>query len=191
MLSLEERKLLLTIARGAVESYLKDRTVPPGPEGLTEQLKQVRGAFVTLTISGRLRGCIGTFRSDEPLWTVVQQMVLSAAFSDPRFSPLEADELQHVHFEISALTPLTRVDSADEITVGTHGLYITRGSHSGVLLPQVAVEYDWDKEQFLEHTCRKAGLPADAWLQSGTTIEVFCAEVFSETDLEGTRVSCA
>lgn len=192
MLSVKDRQQLLAMARRTVKEHLGAEEAAPGlAETIVEDLLEERGAFVTLTRDGRLRGCIGTFRPNGSLWDTVQQMALSAAISDPRFPSVTAPEVELLEFEISALTPLTRIDDIAEIVVGTHGLYITKGFHGGVLLPQVAVEYGWDKTQFLEHTCQKAGLSPDAWKQPDVTIEIFSAEVFSESDLEGTRVSCA
>ena len=115
-----------------------------------------------------------------PLHLTVKEMALSSAFGDPRFPPLTAEELPHIDIEISVLTPLREIHDVSEIAVGTHGLYMTRGGRSGVLLPQVAVEQKWNRSEFLEHTCRKAGLPADAWRDPETRIEVFRALVFSE-----------
>ena len=142
-------------------------------------LQTPQGAFVTITIGGELRGCIGTFREDTPLFRTVAQMAVAAASEDPRFPPLTAAELPKIHVEISALTPMKPVADVREIEVGRHGLYITRGFNSGVLLPQVATEYGWDRTTFLEQTCRKAGLPKNAW-QEGAKILSFEAEVFGE-----------
>jgi len=190
-LTLSERTELLALARGTLEHRLSGVPERPDPvPGRFPGLQLPRGAFVTLHAQGRLRGCIGTFRACEPLFRVVREMALSAAFHDPRFRPVTAGELPELELEISALTPLVEVASVEEIEVGTHGLYITRGYASGVLLPQVAVEYGWDREEFLCHTCEKAGLPGDAWLK-GATIERFSAEVFSESDPEGGKVTCA
>lgn len=190
-LTLSERTELLALARGTLEQRLSGATAHPVPDPERfPGLQQPRGAFVTLHAQGRLRGCIGTFRAREPLFRVVREMVLSAALHDPRFRPVTAGELPELELEISALTPLVEVADIEEIKVGIHGLYITRGYASGVLLPQVAVEYGWDPEEFLCHTCEKAGLPMDAWRQ-GATIERFSAEVFSESDPEGGKVTCA
>ncbi len=185
-----ERTDLLALARRTLHErldYPPPSTAEPtkGP-GLQEE----RGAFVTLTLAGNLRGCIGTFRAESPLWQVVQTMVVSAALHDPRFPPVRAQELDAIEIEISALTPLRVITDMDKIEVGIHGLYVTRGNESGVLLPQVAVEYGWDRTEFLQQTCRKAGLPSGAW-QEGATIEVFSAEVFSESAPDGGKVSCA
>lgn len=188
-LTATERQGLLNLARQTLWERLHDSSSSaPVPEDSPGLLRE-RGAFVTLTLAGNLRGCIGTFRAQEPLWKIVRNMAVSAAIHDPRFPPLRPEELDVVEIEISALTPLIVVSDIEEIVVGTHGLYVTRGHRSGVLLPQVAVEYGWDRKDFLRHTCRKAGLPAEAW-QDGATIEMFGAEVFSESAPDGSKVSC-
>ncbi len=190
-LTATERTELLALARRTLAERLHHAgadELPAPPTG--PGLQQHRGAFVTLTLAGHLRGCIGTFRPQEPLWKVVQSMAISAAIHDPRFHPVQADELAAIEIEISALTPLRVITDIEQIEVGTHGLYITRGPAGGVLLPQVAVEYGWSRTEFLQQTCRKAGLPAEAW-QQGATIEIFGAEVFSESAPDGGKVSCA
>jgi AmmeMemoRadiSam system protein A len=172
------RAELLGIARRAIEGTVREGRAPE-PKSVNEALQTPQGAFVTITIGGDLRGCIGTFREDTPLYRTVAQMAVAAAKEDPRFPPLTAAELPRIHLEISALTPMKPVADVREIEVGRHGLYITKGFSSGVLLPQVATEYGWDRTTFLEQTCRKAGLPKDAW-QKGAKILSFEAEVFGE-----------
>jgi uncharacterized protein len=175
----EERALLLHTARQAISDHLQGcRVAPAEPAG--ERLAARAGAFVSLHACGDLRGCIGTFVGRRPLVQTVQEMAVSAAFRDPRFPPLAADELGELELEISVLSPLREITDTQEIEVGRHGLYITRGLRAGVLLPQVATEYGWDREEFLAHTCMKAGLPADAWREPGTRIELFEAQVFGE-----------
>ncbi len=181
---------LLALARQSLIERLNDSPVNSPDSAELAGLQQARGAFVTLTLAGHLRGCIGTFRAAKPLWRIVQEMAVSAALHDPRFPSLQLAELDAIEIEVSALTPLRVISDTDEIQVGTHGLYITQGHAGGVLLPQVAVEYGWDRTEFLQQTCHKAGLPADAWRQ-GATIEVFSAEVFSESNPDGGKVSCA
>lgn len=178
-LTAQEREVLKDIARKAIEARLHG-TDPPRIDGdrLTEGLGRKRGAFVTLKIQGRLRGCIGQIVGRHSLAETVARMAEAAAFQDPRFPPLRAEEWPRVRLEISALTPLRRIGNPGEIQVGVHGLYIRKGWRSGLLLPQVAVEYGWDRQAFLEHTCQKAGLPPDAWKDSDTEIYVFSAEVF-------------
>jgi len=172
------RAELLGIARRAIAETVRGsqrteaKTANPA-------LQTPQGAFVTITIGGELRGCIGTFREDTPLYRTVAQMAVAAASEDPRFPALTAAELPKIHLEISALTPMKPVADVSEIEVGRHGLYITKGFNSGVLLPQVATEYGWDRTTFLEQTCRKAGLQKNAW-QEGAKILSFEAEVFGE-----------
>jgi AmmeMemoRadiSam system protein A len=178
-LTAEERALLLQTARQAISDQLQGtRVAPREPSG--ERLGARAGAFVSLHAHGDLRGCIGTFIGRRPLVQTVQEMAVSAAFHDPRFPPLAREELAEVELEISVLSPLREVHDVQEIEVGRHGIYITRGLRAGVLLPQVATEYGWDRETFLAHTCRKAGLPPDAWREPGTRIEIFDAQVFAE-----------
>ncbi len=172
------RAELLGIARRAIAESVRD-SQRTEPKSANPALQTPQGAFVTITIGGELRGCIGTFREDTPLYRTVAQMAVAAAREDPRFPPLTVAELPKIHVEISALTPMKPVADIREIEVGRHGLYITRGFNSGVLLPQVATDYGWDRTTFLEQTCRKAGLPKNAW-QEGAKILSFEAEVFGE-----------
>jgi AmmeMemoRadiSam system protein A len=174
-----QRRLLLRLARTTLEERLDSSPAPPPPptEGT---LSEPRGAFVTLTVDGKLRGCIGHVVAVEPLWRSVRDNALSAALHDPRFPALTGDELPSVAIEISVLSPLRLVTSADEVEVGRHGLVIERGRRRGLLLPQVATDYGWDVPTFLDHTCRKAGLPPGAWQADDATVYTFTAEVFSE-----------
>lgn len=176
-LNSEEKGELLKIARTAVTYCLDDKQteITSDLEGLQEKM----GIFVTLHKNGALRGCIGVFTSDKPLYETAAEMALCAAFRDPRFPPLEAGEIEDVDFEISVLSPLREIEDIREIEIGRHGVYITKGLNRGVLLPQVAKEYGWDVDTFLEHTCLKAGLPADAW-KEGAKIEIFSAQIFGE-----------
>lgn len=177
MLSQEERLELLSIAKETIEAHVRSRKVPefrPTSQALAEK----RGVFVTIRRDGILRGCIGLIEGTRPLWQAVRDMAVSASTKDPRFPPITEKELPEIEIEISVLTPLERVESIEEIKVGQHGLYVRRGFYSGVLLPQVATEHGWNREEFLEHTCMKAGLPRDAW-KKGTEIHKFEAEVFS------------
>ncbi|SMC25832.1 hypothetical protein SAMN02746041_02443 [Desulfacinum hydrothermale DSM 13146] len=178
-LSAADKEQLKAIARRAIEAKLQENVPPPIELAqLSENLRRKRGAFVTLKIQGRLRGCIGQIVGRSPLAQTVARMAVAAAFQDPRFPPLTREEWPGVTVEISALTPLRRVHRAEEIQVGRHGLYLRKGWKSGLLLPQVATEYGWDRDTFLEQTCRKAGLPADAWRDPETEIYIFSAEVF-------------
>lgn len=177
LLSGEEKIALLRLARRTIETYLREGRIPscgpPYPSNIQ------RGAFVSLYKDHRLRGCIGTLLSHKPLYQTVMEMAVAAATEDPRFPPLILEELPHVKIEISVLSPLHRIEDVGEIEVGSHGLYIVKGLNRGVLLPQVATEYGWDKETFLAQTCLKAGLPPNAW-REGADIYIFTADVFSE-----------
>lgn len=144
----------------------------------TDNLKQVRGAFVTLHKHGNLRGCIGYIQGIASLDETVKDMAVAAAFEDPRFPSLTKEEFNEIDIEISALTPLKKIEDINEIEVGTHGILMRKGFQSGVLLPQVATEYNWDRETFLEQTCFKAGLGSNCWKDKDTEIYIFSAEVF-------------
>lgn len=135
---------------------------------------------MTLKKNEELRGCIGSFEARGSLYKTVEEMARSAAFHDPRFPPVSANELKEMKIEISVLSPLRKIKSIDEIEVGKHGIYVMRGMYRGVLLPQVATQYSWDKVTFLEETCHKAGLPANAWKDGETEIYVFSADIFAE-----------
>jgi len=178
-LSRHEKETLLRSARKSIEARLAGKPAPP-PESESERLKEKRGAFVTLKKDERLRGCIGYIEGRKPLLETVQEMARAAAFEDPRFYPVTSDEIRGLSIEISVLTPLVPVEDVGEIEVGRHGLYIVKGYRSGLLLPQVALEYGWDRETFLAETCRKAGLKSDAWKDRDTKIYSFSADVFGE-----------
>ncbi|MFH0827313.1 MAG: AmmeMemoRadiSam system protein B [Candidatus Omnitrophota bacterium] len=180
LLNKEQRKKLLEIARSSIETFLKtDKKLEVAVQD--PALLENMGAFVTLHDRQGLRGCIGHLIGKQPLYLTVRDMAVEAAVDDPRFSPLKLAELKEVEIEISALSPLKRVDSADQIQLGTHGVLIIKGPNSGVFLPQVATETGWSKEEFLSSLCaHKAGLPADAWKDKATEIYIFTAEVFSE-----------
>lgn len=180
-LSTEEKKLLLKIARESILSYLKMGEVTKIE--VPENLKAPGAAFVTLKSHGRLRGCIGHTVAVKPLHETVSYCGIQAAVNDPRFEPVRVDELDDLEIEISVLTPLQEVSSLDEIEVGRDGLLISRGRYRGLLLPQVPTEQGWNKAQFLAHTCRKAGLPVDAYKSPDVTIQKFQAVIFSESEL--------
>lgn len=178
-LTKEEKDLLLAIARESIEAGLAGEGAPRH-EILSDLLKERMGAFVTLKKAERLRGCIGFIKGEKPLYETVEEMAQAAAFRDPRFAPLKKEELEDLDIEISVLTPLKEIRDVSEIEVGKHGIYLVKGFHSGLLLPQVATEYEWDRTTFLNETCHKAGLPADAWKDPDTKIYVFSATVFGE-----------
>lgn len=180
-LTTKEKNILLKIAKEAIEAKMKNEKMPE-PKMDSENLKSNSGAFVTLKKHGHLRGCIGYIKAYKPLSETVQEMAVAAAFHDPRFPSLRPEEVKDLTFEISVLSPLKRIKDINEIEVGRHGLYIIRGYNSGLLLPQVAVEYKWDRETFLQETCHKAGLPAHAWKDKETEIFVFSADYFGDTE---------
>jgi AmmeMemoRadiSam system protein A len=185
MLSDDAREILLDIARRTVEAAVRGET-PTAFDVDNEELQEHRGAFVTLRTDGNLRGCIGRFVAEEPLWRIVRDMAVGAATQDPRFfgNQLRPRELHDLEIEISVLSPLHRVeDPMDEVELGTHGIYIRRGSSAGCFLPQVATETGWSKEQFLSHCCAgKAGLLPEAWKDPKTEVYVFTAEVIKEQE---------
>ncbi|MDP6685366.1 MAG: AmmeMemoRadiSam system protein B, partial [Candidatus Omnitrophota bacterium] len=164
----EKQKLLEIAKASVVEAVTGKRQFSPLVTEPT--LKQKSGAFVTIKKHGQLRGCIGYIIAVKPLHETVKEVARSAAINDHRFNPVSEDELETIEVEVSALTPLRRIKTVDEIEVGKHGLYMKRGLNSGLLLPQVATEYGWNKETFLEHTSLKARLPKDAWKDSSTEI---------------------
>ena len=178
LLTENERIELLKIARDTIVSYVTSRELP-AVENSSEGLNLKSGCFVTIKKKGELRGCIGNFVSDKPLYKLVQEMAVSAATRDPRFYPMKSQDLEDFEIDISVLSPLERASSVEEIQVGTHGIYIVKGSYRGVLLPQVATDYGWDRDEFLRHTCIKAGLPENAW-QGECEIYIFSAQVFGE-----------
>lgn len=170
---------LLALARATLESYLAHGSIPQYHTNRPE-LRARCGAFVTLHRGGDLRGCIGHIGADRELFRVVQQCAVSAAAEDSRFVPVRAEELPDLTIEISVLTPFQKIRDARDVQAGRHGLFVARGSKRGLLLPQVATQYGWDRETFLSQTCRKAGLPLDAWQDPETSIQVFEAQVFTE-----------
>jgi len=176
----QEKEELLKIARSTVESYVQTGKVPDFSPA-SPALKRPLGAFVTLKENGELRGCIGRFDPSGPLYVMVQQMAVAASSEDPRFNPVSTNELGKLEYEISVLSPLRKIASADEIELGKHGVQVSKNFHQGVFLPQVATETGWSKEEFLEELCsQKAGLPRNCWKDPKVNLQVFTAEVFSE-----------
>ncbi len=179
----EEKKSLLKIARRALKEYIRNAQTPEiHEEELTETLKEKTGAFVTLQKDGELRGCIGRFSADKPLYELIEQMAITSATQDVRFSSVTEDELDDITIEISVLTPMEKIESADEIELGTHGVYIEKGGMSGTLLPQVAEKFNWTKEEFLGHCARdKAGIGWEGWKEAN--VYKYSAIVFGEEEL--------
>jgi AmmeMemoRadiSam system protein B/AmmeMemoRadiSam system protein A len=176
-LSEQDKKTLRQIAKTVIENKARGKAVPEFKID-SPMLQENRGAFVTIQKNGQLRGCIGYIKGYEPLHKTVEKMAAEAAFRDPRFPPVKEKELPELEIEISVLTPLRRITDVNEIEVGKHGIYIIKGGWSGLLLPQVATEYGWDRQTFLEHTCQKAGLPPDAWKEKDAEIYIFSADIF-------------
>ncbi len=182
-LCLEHKKTLLKIARESIFSAVNGFKAPefsPGDKALNEEC----GAFVTLEINDNLRGCIGNIKADTPLWMTVRNMAVEAAQKDPRFYPLTPAELSKTDIEISVLSPLEKINNPEQIIVGKHGIFIKKGFYQGLLLPQVATDYSWDRIQFLEQTCYKAGLGKNCYKEKDVEILIFSAIVFGEKDPE-------
>ena len=172
----EEKTYLKQLAFLSIKSKFDRTVVLPDPP--TEKMREKLGAFVTLKVRKRLRGCIGHIVGDLPLWKTVKQMASQAAFNDPRFPPLTEEEFSTIAMEISILSPLEPLDDPEKVVPGRHGLLIRKGVASGLLLPQVAIEWGWDREAFLAHTCRKAGLNAGCWKDPDTELYWFQAVIF-------------
>jgi len=170
---------LLSLARRTLENYLGRGEIP---RYFTSRLELCArsGAFVSLHRGKDLRGCIGLLTPDEELYRTVQRCAISSAVEDSRFPPVTYEELSELTIELSILAPLRTIKDPVEVEVGRHGLLVSRQGRRGLLLPQVAIENRWDRETFLSQTCRKAGLPPDAWRDPDTSIECFTAQVFSE-----------
>jgi AmmeMemoRadiSam system protein A len=179
-LTTAEKDTLLKIARKSVETAVRTGQPYECSTGGLEALAQERGAFVTLTKNGQLRGCIGYVAPLKPLYLAVRDVAMMAALRDTRFRPVTASELGDLQYEISVLSPLRRVMDVQEIRVGQHGLLIHTSDHEGLLLPQVASEEKWDRATFLEQVCYKAGLPERAWQDAGADLFRFTALVFGE-----------
>jgi hypothetical protein len=180
-LNSERKKILLEESRSTFEAYVRNGTILKF-ETNDSTLLGNRGTFVTLTKNGQLRGCIGHILPVEPLYLDVQENTINAAVNDPRFVPVTADELDSIKIEISALTYPMLARDTNEIEVGRHGLIMSRGGNQGVLLPQVPLEYGWDKTTFLEQTCNKAGMEKNCWKDTSTKIYKFSADVFNESE---------
>jgi hypothetical protein len=173
----DEKRTLCEIARQAIRSRCRAEPMPEVSSD-SARLMEKSGAFVCLHKGDELRGCIGMIEAKAPLLETVKEMAVQAAFSDPRFCSVQEEELRDLDIEISVLTPLQPIKDPDEIEIGRHGLYIRKGYHSGLLLPQVASERGWGREEFLRWTCRKAGLPDQAWKDPDTELFLFSADVF-------------
>jgi AmmeMemoRadiSam system protein A len=177
MISTEDRRALLGLARDAITAHV--RGFPPPVIEHSPIMSRLAGVFVSLHQDRALRGCIGHVEADRSLARSVPEMAVAAASSDPRFPPVTADELGDLDIELSVLGELEPIGGAADIEIGRHGLLVEYQGQRGLLLPQVAVEWRWDAETFLAQTCHKAGLAHDAW-KTGAAIRRFTAEVFAE-----------
>ena len=174
--SQDERAVLLRLAHDSILSALEGRDIPLDPP--TDHLAEPRGAFTSLYLRGELRGCVGYVLPVSPVYRAVADTARAAAFEDTRFRPVTLTEARDLEIQLSILSPPQPI-SAEAVEIGRHGLLITMAGRRGLLLPQVPVEHNWDRTTFLEQTCRKAGLPLEAW-KNGATIEAFTAEVFGD-----------
>jgi AmmeMemoRadiSam system protein A len=179
--SLEQKRILLGVAHEAIFSALEGRPFSPA-ESFSVELSEPRGVFTTLYAHGKLRGCVGYALPITPLYRAVADTARAAAFEDARFTPVTKDEAIELKVSLSVLSRLVPI-RPEAVEVGRHGLLIAEGGRRGLLLPQVPVERGWDRETFLDQTCRKAGLPQDAWSRNAT-IEAFTAEVFDDCEIE-------
>ena len=183
MTSPSDRRALLRLARDAIVAHVTRAAAPV--THVCDATERPGAAFVTLHKSGDLRGCIGHVEANEPLGGVIARCAVAACSADSRFPPVDASELPTLDLELSLLGPLEPIAGPDDIEIGRHGLVVEMGWHRGLLLPQVASEWHWDRETFLAQTCHKAGLPSEAW-KSGARLWRFEAEVFGE-DLGNTK----
>ena len=183
--SQDERALLLRLAADSILSALEHREISFDPP--SDHLAQPRGVFTSLHLHGELRGCVGYVLPVSSVYRAVAETARAAAFEDTRFYPVSREEAPALEIELSILTPPYAI-SAEAVEVGRHGLLVSMAGHRGLLLPQVPIEHGWDRETFLQQTCRKAGLPVDAW-RKGALIEAFTAEVFGDDSPLGSRSS--
>ncbi|MFO7928439.1 MAG: AmmeMemoRadiSam system protein A [Candidatus Humimicrobiaceae bacterium] len=178
----DQKKMLLQIAKETLMNIVYGRK-PPEFDIDDHILNTKCGAFVTLHMNGSLRGCIGNITAETPLWKTVRKMAVEAALHDPRFPPVSPPELNEIDIEISVLSPLKKIENISEIEVGKHGILIKKGYQQGLLLPQVATEYNWNRTQFLENTCQKAGMDKNCYENGDCEIYIYSATVFGEKDL--------
>jgi AmmeMemoRadiSam system protein A len=178
-LNAKEQAVLLAIAHKAIDTFVRTGETYNEPRE-EKTLNRRSGCFVTIKQNQELRGCIGNFQSELPLFKEVAEMAIASATKDPRFYPMKEEDLGEFQIEISVLSPLQKIEDPEEIEVGKHGIYLEKGYHRGVLLPQVATEHAWDRETFLKQTCLKAGLPTDSWQAEDAEIYIFSAQIFGE-----------
>ena len=179
VLSDDEKRELLRIARASLREFLRSGRTPPGKPHRAS-LTANAGVFVSLHQGSELRGCVGNVEEDEPLYKAIQNMAVAAASRDPRFDPLTRDMLDEITIEVSVLGHRQPVENPGAIELGVHGVAVTSGPRRGLLLPQVATENNWDASTLVAHTCAKAGLDGEAWQNDGVRLEVFTAQVFDD-----------
>ena len=190
-LSNEDGGILVKTARKIVTEYLKNRSKINLEQKFESDFSFNSGVFVTLNNTMGLRGCVGFVLPDKKLSNALADASIAAATEDPRFPTVKIEELDQITFEVTVLTPPEKIHVSDpieyvsDIKVGRDGLIVKHGSHSGLLLPQVPVEYGWNEEDFLSHTCEKAGLPRDCWKEKETIIQKFEGIVFKEETPNG------
>jgi AmmeMemoRadiSam system protein A len=177
VISPEDQRRLIDLAHRAIEARVRHAGLPEIDSTLVPDIR--RGAFVSIFCDGELRGCLGRLNSQLPIARLVAQLAQAVADSDPRFHRVTPQELAGIGFEISVLTREREIQSVDDIEIGRHGLIVEQGTSRGLLLPQVPAEHGWDRDTFLDHTCLKAGLAANAW-RRGARIFVFEAQIFGE-----------
>ncbi len=186
MLTTEDGKYLVDLARKAIVTYIVDKKVLDVPEDVNPELKEKMGVFVTLNLGGQLRGCIGYPEPVMPLINALIDASISAAIRDPRFNPLTSEELDKIRVEVSVLTKPeiievdTPKDYTEKVNIGQDGLIVEMGPYRGLLLPQVATEWKWNESEFLSNTCMKAGLDQDCWLSEDVKIFKFASQIFNE-----------
>lgn len=179
MLTESAAQVLIDIAREAIVHAATQQPYTPTPRE-EQVLNERAGCFVTIKINKQLRGCIGNFQSRKPLFQEVAEMAVAAAIQDPRFPPLSPEETEQIQLEITVLSPLEKISGPEDIVIGEHGLYLEQGGHRGVLLPQVATDYNWNATTFLSQTCIKAGLDENAWQSPTTELYRFNGWIISE-----------
>jgi len=179
MLNKSEASTLLQIAREAILHQVEGQNYSPTPQE-EKTLNERSGCFVTIKQNDQLRGCIGNFQARQPLYREVAQMAAASATEDPRFEPMSPADIDDFTLELTVLSPLEKVEDTGSIEIGKHGIYIEKGVHRGVLLPQVATEHGWDRTTFLQQTCLKAGLPGNAWQAADADIYIFSGQIITE-----------